>query len=100
MDRSAFNRMSSLLQTREAVISEARYDARAFGSWFIVVDTRPPLRVVWDGKDGWLYVQRRADEIHTGNQVWENLRILKNPPDYDEAITLVADEIRLARGSA
>jgi hypothetical protein len=40
----------------------ARYDESAFGSWFVEVETDPSLRVVWDGRDRLLVVQRgRAD---------------------------------------
>jgi hypothetical protein len=41
--------------------SGTRYDETAFGSWLIVIDHKPNLRVVWDGKEGRLSVQREAD---------------------------------------
>jgi hypothetical protein len=40
--------------------SAARYDASAFGSWGVSMEHEPPLRVVWDGKERWLLVQREG----------------------------------------
>lgn len=41
--------------------TESRNDEAAFGSWVIALDTDPPQRVVWDGKERWLVVQARHD---------------------------------------
>jgi hypothetical protein len=38
-----------------------RHDESAFGSWLIIVEHEPLLRVVWDGKEGHLTVQRQTD---------------------------------------
>ena len=46
-----------------------RYDEASFGSWFVVIDQQPRLRIVWDGKDGWLILQR-ADGAGGWDVVW------------------------------
>lgn len=59
-------------------VCEAQYDAGAFGSWYLTVATKPRLRIVWDGKDGWLTVQQETDDVFAGMNVWIDLWIAKD----------------------
>jgi hypothetical protein len=47
----------------------AEYHESAFGSWFVEIEQNPQLRVVWDGKDRWLRVQRE-DAVGKWESVW------------------------------
>ncbi len=73
MDQVVFEMTQQLLQQAGFVIDEARFDREDFGSWFVCVHSNPRLRVVWDGKDGWLCVQRETSQIFSGLRVWDDL---------------------------
>ena len=65
-------------QLLEAGLKEdgPRYDESAFGSWFVVIERNPRLRVVWDGKDGRLTMQRQRVEGE-----WEDLWVAEAEAD-------------------
>ena len=43
----------------------ASYDYNSFSSWHIsVIAGRRPVRLVWDGRDGWLVIQT-AQTVHS-----------------------------------
>lgn len=52
---------------------DARYDERAFGSWSIEIKHTPPLRLLWDGKEGWVFIQWRTEQTWQGFPVWDDL---------------------------
>ncbi len=81
MNFDDFEITQKLLIQSSFVIDEARYDKDSFGSWFIYVRLNPRLGIVWDGKDGWLYIRRETSEIFNGFHVWDNLWICKQPCD-------------------
>lgn len=81
MDEAAFQSTCDLLSTNGFQVVEARYDGHSFGSWFVSVQTSPQCRIVWDGKDGWLYVDRVTEKTHGGSPVWESLWIASEPHD-------------------
>jgi hypothetical protein len=43
-------------------ITDSAYHESAFGSWLLVVASDPASRVIWDGKDQWLVVQRLGSD--------------------------------------
>ena len=55
--------------------SEAESHHAGFGSWWVIIDAVPRARVVWDGTDGWLIVQREE----SGD--WSDAWIGKNPAE-------------------
>jgi hypothetical protein len=57
MNEADFRETLGLLETAGHVVLSSRYDAAAFGSWFVEVEGEPRARVIWDGKDRWLIVQ-------------------------------------------
>ncbi len=85
MNKRAFKQTAKLLAAAGVEPASSSYDWNAFGSWFIDVQTSPPHRVVWDGKDGWLIVQRQTTEVFNGQPVWEDIWVeqdqAKQTPD-------------------
>ena len=73
MDANIFESAKLLLSEEGFQVTQARYHAREFGSWYIVANATPPVRILWDGKDGWLVVQTQSDES------------LKSPPEWVDA---------------
>ena len=56
-------------------VGAVRYDGAAFGSWAIEAkDGGSAFRVGWDGRDGWLVVQRRGGP---GGGEWVEVSIEK-----------------------
>ena len=81
----------SLLEKRGFVVTERRpHTGDAFGSWLIVVDTTPRLRIVWEAKDEWTVIQ--GELLHQarprGQSEWKDLWIGKRSEDVtpDEAV--------------
>ena len=48
-----------------------------FDSWHVTIAAAPRLRIVWDGREGWLIVQQETTEIFNGSIVWRDLWIAK-----------------------
>lgn len=61
MEASDFETFRAAMRRHGFGETEARYDEAAFDSWFIVIGDPPAVRVVWDGKEGWLVVQQRRE---------------------------------------
>ena len=70
--------------------TEARNDQAAFGSWVITLDTDPPLRVVWDGKERWLIIQARHDNE------WSDERVIRD--ESEQIAELVVANLGSLRG--
>jgi hypothetical protein len=61
MNISDFCAVCERLASDGIQISEASYQGKSFGSWFIDVPHHGSLRrAVWDGKDGWLVIQSQS----------------------------------------
>lgn len=75
MTKEAFELTRELLRDRGFTVAGAAYDEAHFGSWWISVAQEPPLRIVWDGKDGWVILQRETGERFQGRPVWEDVWI-------------------------
>jgi hypothetical protein len=71
--QAGFRSVQDLLLKHHLSISEASYQRRSFGSWFVQVTTRPPLRIVWDGKEGWLILQEETEQVFRDMRVWKTL---------------------------
>jgi hypothetical protein len=72
MDQNAFEITRQLLQEAGFVIDETDFDCEDFGSWFVCVRSNPRFRIVWDGRDGLLLVQRETSKNRSGLRVWED----------------------------
>jgi hypothetical protein len=71
--------------------TESRYDVAAFGSWFVILD-EPPVRIVWDGKERWLVVQRRAGD--------EWIDVWLSRDEADQNADAVIEQLTLLRNTA
>jgi hypothetical protein len=75
MTKADFERTRELLRGRGFTVEGAAYDQAHFGRWWVSVAHQPPLWIVWDGKDGWVIVQRETGERFQGRPVWEDVWI-------------------------
>jgi len=73
MTKRDFDSCCELLQRSDFAIDGSHYSENSFGSWWIAVTRTPRLRIVWDGKDGWVYIQRETDEVFQAVRVWRDL---------------------------
>ncbi len=96
MNKSAFKATHRLLKRARFKSTERRYDRQAFGNWFIELSSRPPLRVVWGGKDGWLILQQRTEETFNDLPVWKDLKVVKEAQAQrpERVMTLVTEALR------
>ena len=83
MDKQAFETTRRLVEAAGLEILDSRYDRQSFGSWFITAQTIPPLRIVWDGRDSYLYVQQESFELAHGSPLWNDCWMSKNPADQN-----------------
>src|SRR5438067_12591262 len=60
VDTEIYERLRARLNASGLREIAAQYDHAAFGSWFITLDVTPRLRIVWDGPDRSLLIQREA----------------------------------------
>lgn len=81
MTRQAFEHMKELLLSAGFDVDEASYHHDAFGSWLVGVRTVPRHRVVWDGKDRWLVVQKETSGTFQGLPVWDDVWIERDAKD-------------------
>ena len=75
MTKEDFELTRELLRGHGFTVEGAACDPAHFGSWWVSVAHKPPLRIVWDGKDGWVVVQRETGERFQGRPVWEDVWI-------------------------
>lgn len=71
MNRDDFESAVSAVRERVGVL-ESDYSEQSFGSWNITVSTGPVRRLVWDGKESWLIVQKQISLVTTGPPSWED----------------------------
>ena len=77
MDKSSYETVLANLPERGFKVLDAEYQKAAFGSWIVDIGSTPRLRIVWDGKDGWLYIQRMTNQKFWNMPVWEDLWIAR-----------------------
>jgi len=73
MSESQYKNAVAMFQREFVDVEESGYRNEVFGSWWLTVKSSPPIRLVWDGKEGWLVVQRQTDRMFNGMPVWEDL---------------------------
>jgi hypothetical protein len=59
-------------------ILEARLLPEMAGSWYIIVNSKPMLRLMWDRSSGWLVLEERIDGIPAGPLIWKDIWIAEN----------------------
>ena len=82
MDKAAFISTRAHLEQAGFVIDGGTYDDAAFGSWWLTLHEKPRLRVLWDGRDGWVLLQRETNERFQGSVVWHDLWIGRARTDH------------------
>jgi hypothetical protein len=62
MTEDDFKQSQQVFRAAGFRIEDAQYNGKVFGSWWVEMsrDGLPRQRVVWDGKDGWLFVEALA----------------------------------------
>jgi hypothetical protein len=95
--RSGFDAVRSLVESTGLIIEEAEYHHLAFGSWVIRVDHVPPLRLVWDGKDGWAILEVETPELQAGEPIWKPVWTGRGK-DEQTAIDVLKVLVEHARG--
>jgi hypothetical protein len=85
---AGYERTRALLAERGFTEDEVMpYTGDDFGSWAIALSHAPRLRIVWDGKDGWVIIQwegvgvPRPPGYSPWEVPWEDLWIGKQPED-------------------
>jgi hypothetical protein len=73
MTKDEFDQTLRVLADGGIAIESAQYDPETFGSWVISVAATPHLRIVWDGRESMLIVQRKTSEFFNGFPVWQDL---------------------------
>jgi hypothetical protein len=98
MTSQAFDKAQDLLTAAGLAIDEAKFYESVFGSWLVSIGTDPRLRIIWDGKEGRLIVQRETSRVFSGLRVWEDLWLECRPGP--ESIEEAVGQLRVvARGS-
>lgn len=94
----SFDAIQSLLVQHGLQIQDAQVHPAAFGSWYVTVSTAPRLRILWDGKDRWLFLQRETSEIFQGAYIWEDLWIAREPQEQtrDAAVQALLSHVGTA----
>jgi hypothetical protein len=95
VDRPELEKTEQLLAEAGLSTSSQGVDGSAFGSWWVVVNVDPPMRIVWDGKDGWLIVQRQTTELFTDQPVWKDIWVGRDVADRrpERAVAVVVEEM-------
>jgi hypothetical protein len=83
MTKEAFEEALASLKDAELIIEESEYNRQAFGSWYITVLAKPDCRIVWDGKEENLRVERKTDKFFNGLPLWDELWLSINPNRND-----------------
>jgi len=73
MGKVDFKHTRELLVAAGLEIEKSRYDWEAFGSWYVTVRTAPLRRIVWDGKEGWLFIEELTNRLFEGFPDWDTI---------------------------
>lgn len=73
MTEEDFEQTCQLLRRKGFELGKSSYHRESFGSWYISVIQQPTMRIVWDGKDGWVIIQHETGEQLQGLMVWKDM---------------------------
>ncbi|RYG96104.1 MAG: hypothetical protein EON58_12780 [Alphaproteobacteria bacterium] len=80
MDRHEYDSTVAALNENGWTVTESRFDQEAFGSWFAVfLRGRSTFRAVWDGRNRWLFLQRKHRSWFRRKWEWRNVSVSKTP---------------------
>ena len=109
-DDHGFDRLKTLLAERGFTIERSEYHRKNFGSWLIVVASRPRILIVWDGKEPWLLIQQEvaADtapvfQPSSWSEVWIERKGPYESPDencLNRVVSIVGELVKRGGGGA
>lgn len=89
MTKNDFDFRTNRLNNDKYSIINSEYHDNAFGSWFIEIKVTPcNFRIVWDWKDGWIYIQKESDKFFNGLKIWNDLCIGKEKNEQNNGTIL------------
>jgi len=83
MNKKAFEVTKAKLIAGRAIIKDDRYHKEAFGSWYIIIEATPDIRLVYDGKENWIIIEQKTARVFNGLPVWSEIWIARNPAEAD-----------------
>jgi hypothetical protein len=76
MDQTTFEQIMNSISSAGFVIETVEnHESNGFGSWYLVIRAEPRHRIVWDGKDGWLLIEREIGPAMQGFAEWDTVWI-------------------------
>lgn len=60
-----------LIKKEAIVAKDINYHKEAYGSWYIVFECNPLLRVINDNKEQWLLIEEITNEVYLDIPVWK-----------------------------
>jgi hypothetical protein len=101
MNRKAFDETLVLLTASGLKPRSHEYEEKVFGSWWIEVDGDPRLRIIWDGKNASVVVQRLATRTppRRDEDAWEDRWVGRDRAEQTPA-RLVGETLALAQEGA
>ena len=83
----------SLEDVEAAVVSSGfeiveRRSDDPFGSWYLIVQDEPRLRLTFDGRDGWLRLEWETDRRWGDLREWDPLWIGKSEQDLSVPVVM------------
>jgi hypothetical protein len=93
--RGTFEEMSRMLSAEGFSVVRAEYQRRSFGSWIIDIAATPPVRVVWDGKESCLCVEKGTEQTHPdfGWKIYEPIVEMRHPVDEGAALRAAIEAV-------
>ena len=79
MTEKDYHQMQTFLISSGVSISECRFDEKAFGCWYIYIESTPRKGIVWDGKDRQVIFCIETDKFFNESIQWEDKWVEKNP---------------------
>lgn len=64
-------------------ILDTSYMDQAFGSWHITIDNYPNIRLVWDGKDKTIRIDKMTNKLSRVNNLWKTMWSKVSPVEND-----------------
>ena len=83
----SFETARAMIGTVGLTLGQCHYSPQDFGSWFVVADTAPRRRLVWDGRESQLVVEIEEGSGDAWSEVW--IRSTPTERDVSEGIAFL-----------
>jgi hypothetical protein len=83
MNKNHFDKIIQTLKDNGYQLGNSEYNDQAFGSWWITINSKPPFRIVHDGRDKTICLEKyekdewnciMADKTITGKHIVNKLK--------------------------